>query len=72
MSEFYAAAAAQYGNNINLEPWYPSVNDLQMILDDMEKAGHKGTKPYLNLQQFLKYTLAKSRCSGRLPRITIK
>lgn len=72
MSEFYAAAAAQYGNNINLEPWYPSINDLQMILDDMEKQGHKKTTAYNNLQNFLYYARAKSRYSARPPRVTIK
>lgn len=72
MSEFYISFAAQDNSGLNMDAWCPSADDLQMVLDDMEKAGHKGTKPYLNLQQFLKYTLAKSRCSGRLPRITIK
>lgn len=72
MSEFYAAAAAQYGNNINLEPWYPSTSDLEMILSDMEKQGHKKTTAYNNLQNFLYYARAKSRYSSRAPRVTIK
>ena len=72
MSEFYISFAAQDNSNLNMDAWYPSTSDLEMILSDMEKAGHKGTKPYLNLQQFLKYALAKARYSARPPRVTIK
>lgn len=71
MIDYYATFAAQSEGALPMDAWYPRIDELQMILDDMGKAGHKKTPAYRAMEGFLLYAQAKDRYSAKQTKITI-
>lgn len=71
MMGYYATFAAQSEDALHMDAWYPRIDELQTILDDMEKAGHKKTQAYRAMEGFLLYAQAKDRYSAKQTKITI-
>ena len=72
MFDYFAAFAAQSEGAIQMDAWYPGLDELQLILDDMEKAGHKKTPAYRAIEGFLLYAQAKNRYSAKQTKIRIE
>ena len=71
MFDYFTVFAAQSEGSLPMDAWYPSIDELQMILDDMETAGHKKTPAYRAMEGFLLYARAKARYSAKKTKLTV-
>ena len=71
MTDFYAYNAEQSGGAIRMEPWHIKQDEIQMILDALEKTGNKKTEAYRRFSSYADFTRAKEAYTGRPPRLQI-
>lgn len=71
MTDYYAYSAAQSCGAIPMEPWYIKKEEIQTVLDALEKAGQKKTEVYRRFSSFMDFAMAKEAYTGRPSKIQI-